>query len=557
MESKRKEFLQQYGADFDETDLKTAQTNLSKIMKRLLVMRFESSKDAFRKTLSNMITSTEVVINWWEILGKVPIMKKGQIPDPETIIGSTNDTPDDELIQQIADDEISRLREAKSLIAIDKTFLDTDFISDVRQDKNLLKAIYENWFGNKTLIPIDYDPKLDNIKTTIEKLLKERPDRKIIIFSSYADTVNYLYSELTKRGMKRVIKYTAGDGGKEKKKTIRKNFDAGLNPSEQINDFDVIISTDALSEGYNLHRAGVIINYDIPYNPTRVVQRIGRINRINKKVFDKIYIYNCFPTKTGEDEIRIKQISTLKMRLINSVVGSDTKTLTDDEKLQSFFKEEFLKANSDAEELSWDALHREVYDQAKRDKAEFTKALEIRPRSRVIRDKQKKPAIVAFGKKGDHAIFAIRDNENPDPVIVTAELALNYFKANKNDEGKEADKQYDEVFRLVRDLLFEKPPLPKISGRRAEALKVLKVLETELPKSKDFCRDLAQVIKKYDGINEGDLKQIAQLQLINLETAYSILQEIIPLHQITSISERARQIESEHETIVLSEELRE
>ena len=65
LESKREDFLKEYGADFDETDLKTAQINLAKFMKRLLVMRFESSKDAFRKTLLNMINSTELIIEWW------------------------------------------------------------------------------------------------------------------------------------------------------------------------------------------------------------------------------------------------------------------------------------------------------------------------------------------------------------------------------------------------------------------------------------------------------------------------------------------------------------
>jgi len=65
-----------------------------------------------------------------------------------------------------------------------------------------------------------------------------------------------------------------------------------------------LIATDAISEGYNLHRAGTIFNYDIPYNPTRVIQRLGRINRINKKVFDELFVYNFFPTTTGEKEIR-------------------------------------------------------------------------------------------------------------------------------------------------------------------------------------------------------------------------------------------------------------
>ena len=62
-----------------------------------------------------------------------------------------------------------------------------------------------------------------------------------------------------------------------------------------------------LAEGFNLNRAGTIFNYDIPYNPTKVIQRIGRINRINKKMFDELYIYNFFPTETGEKEVRQKK----------------------------------------------------------------------------------------------------------------------------------------------------------------------------------------------------------------------------------------------------------
>ena len=56
-----------------------------------------------------------------------------------------------------------------------------------------------------------------------------------------------------------------------------------LDPNNQKNDYDILIATDTISEGFNLHRAGTIVNYDIPYNPTRVVQRFGRINRMNKK----------------------------------------------------------------------------------------------------------------------------------------------------------------------------------------------------------------------------------------------------------------------------------
>ena len=85
---------------------------------------------------------------------------------------------------------------------------------------------------------------------------------------------------------------------------------------------------------------------------------------------------------------------------------------------------------------------------------------------------------------------------------------------------------------------------------------MIKVIEENLPRAKDYCQDLAQIIKKYDGINEGDLKSIAQLSVTNFEEAFDELKEIVPQHQIDSINERASRLEGEYETIVLSEDIR-
>jgi hypothetical protein len=112
------------------------------------------------------------------------------------------------------------------------------------------------------------------------------------------------------------------------------------------------------------------------------------------------------------------------------------------------------------------------------------------------------------------------------------------------------------VFKLVRNILLEKHPLPSISGRRADSLKILKIIEDHLPKAKDYCRDLAQIIRKYDGINEGDLKSITQLSLEDYDKAFEELKEIVPQHQMDSINERASRLEGEYETIVLSEDIR-
>ena len=137
----------------------------------------------------------------------------------------------------------------------------------------------------------------------------------------------------------KVMKFTSEDATTANREKIRLNFDAGLPKELQKDDFDILIATDAISEGYNLNRAGEIFNYDIPYNPTRVIQRIGRINRINKNVFSHLYIFNFFPTEVGEAETRTREISTLKMAMIHAIMGEDTKVLTSDEEVQSFFVE--------------------------------------------------------------------------------------------------------------------------------------------------------------------------------------------------------------------------
>ncbi|MDD3712460.1 MAG: helicase-related protein, partial [Candidatus Izemoplasmatales bacterium] len=554
-EGKREEFIKQLGNDMDETDLKTAQTNLSKFMRRLLVTRFESSKAAFDNTLEKMIESNKLIERWWEELGKIPILKKGQIPDPENIILDDSDNVDAQMDAESADDELEKMRSATGLITVNNELIEESYINEVKADIKLLQSIREEWFGNSSSTK-EFDPKIDDLIKKINEKLKENPDRKIVIFSAYADTVEYLFNEMKKRGVKRLFHYTAACSSVQNKEIIRTNFDAGLPDYKQKNDYDVLIATDALSEGYNLHRAGIIINYDIPYNPTRVIQRIGRINRINKKVFDNLYIYNFFPTEVGESEIRIKQISTLKINLINNLVGSDTKTLTPDEDLSTFFKDEYQKEEEKQEQKSWDADHREAYDIAKKDDKLISEINKIQPRSRVIRDGQKVDSVIGFGKKGDHVIFAIKDKISNEPNIVGSETVVPLFEANPDEKGKPADEQYDKLFEIVRDALFAKNPLPKIAGRRADAIAFLKYLGENLPSARNYCKDVEDIIRKYDDISDGSLKDIAKISTKDPEASLKRLKEVVPEHQIKVINERVERLESEGEEIVLSEELR-
>ena len=282
----------------DENLLKQSQINLARFMKRLLVRRFESSIQAFKLTLNYMINSSEIMLHWFEKVGKVPIYKKGNIPDPndfydfsgDDALGSVEDILDNEQLSKYID---------RGMWFIEAKELRKGFADQVRKDLELLKNIYDNWFKDGH----PEDPKLLHFIENIQQQIKYDPNRKIVVFTEFTDTANYLHKNL--KDKLKVFKYSSADGNKTNKQIIRENFDAGL--ENQKNDYDILIATDAISEGFNLHRAGTIFNYDIPYNPTRVIQRIGRINRINKKVFDKLSIFTIF---SQQQQVNVKRISS-------------------------------------------------------------------------------------------------------------------------------------------------------------------------------------------------------------------------------------------------------
>ena len=542
----RETFLEKYGRFFDDSDLETAQSNLAQFMRRLLVMRFESSKFAFQSTLNKMIKSHETMQKWWRSQGLVPIQKKGEILDPEDL---DNFDDVDEMMKKIdAGEEIER--RSDKAIYVPSGLFDDKFILDVENDLELLRQIRSEWFRNGDT---GYDPKQKCIESKISELLQENINRKIVIFSSYADTAEWVAKNLKEHNF-RTFLYT-GSSTKEDKKIVSENFDASY--KEQKNDYDIIVATDALSEGFNLHRAGVIINYDIPYNPTRVVQRIGRINRINKKVFDQIFIYNFFPTEVGENITNTKGISTLKMLLINNIVGSDTKTLTEDEDLQSYFKRQYQEADTEAGELSWDVDFINDYNAVKHNKNLIREAMEIPEHSRIIRKEQPEQISISFAKRGNNSLFALASAGAENAEILSPELVLKYFKASQEEKSFEGDEELDKKFKVLYDKITEKHPVPKIDGRRADALKNLEFLEENSSQERDYLRDLIDIIRDYDDFSDGELKFIAQLNFKNgLDEPIMQLKEKFSAHYIGMIKQKADSVDSVSEIVMFTEDLR-
>jgi superfamily II DNA or RNA helicase len=316
----------------NETDNRRLQQqqNLYEFMRRLLVKRFESSFGSFEKSIANFERIHKRVLEFIENSGGRYIL------DRKLVEQIYNSDPDDieaaleEFERQLS--ELKKRPKNQHIYTIKDFDFADDFMRDINSDLELMREIRTKV---KQLDLVTNDPKAKNLIAEIEKILKTapakgEPKRKVIIFSEYTDTVRHLEPILENAFKGKVVSSNLGLSANQLK-NIFNNFDASVKPKNQEDDFQILLTSDKLSEGVNLNRAGAIINYDIPWNPTRVIQRVGRINRIGKKVFENLYIYNFFPTEKGADIVKSREIASQKMFLIHNTLGEDAKIFSVDE----------------------------------------------------------------------------------------------------------------------------------------------------------------------------------------------------------------------------------
>ena len=310
--------LAYYTGDRDEQDIQS-QRNLAKFMKILTVKRLESSFTAFRSTLERFIQTYERVIAEFH-KGRMFISKKhiGKIFE---LLESDNQEGIDQLLEE---------DKAEKLSAKD---FEPEFIADLENDLKALKAIRRQWKR------ITRDPKWESFKTILKKnpLLKEGNP---IIFTESKETADYLAARIRDEVEPKVLLFT-GESLKSVREEVIANFDATA--YRPRSDYRILVATEVLAEGVNLHRSNVVINYDIPWNPTRLIQRVGRVNRVDTK-FDKIHTYNFFPTDEGNDLIKLREAAEAKIHAFIQMLGADARLLTEGEEIVSH--DLFAKWNS-------------------------------------------------------------------------------------------------------------------------------------------------------------------------------------------------------------------
>ena len=516
------------------------QANVAKFMRRLLVRRFESSEYAFRMSLEYMINSSNQILKWIENKKKMPVYKKGNLPDVDDFYKTDDDG--NELIT-----ETYEKYEQRGFFEIDMKYIKDSFVEDIKADMALLLEIQKKWFGKEG--EIKTDPKLESFKTILQSQLNKEPKRKIIVFTEFADTADYLGKELHDYGLP-VFKYTSTDASQGNKGIINANFNAGEKKEYRKDDYKILVATDAISEGYNLHRAGTVINYDIPYNPTRIIQRIGRINRINKKVFDELYIYNYFPTDVGESETRTKEISTLKMAMIHAIMGEDTKVLTKDEEIQSYFLEQYRKEMAKSEEVSWDVKYQKILNAAKGTEV-FEEAMQLPHRARTGRSTEKpRSGVLMFGKKGNDFVFKLGNSEGL-VIQLTAEEAIGLFEADMSEKPATLSDSFEPAYQITKSHLFSSDVKDKNEKARLEAMQKVKVMLNRKALPTDYLKDLMKVIQN-DGLSGYELRFINKLKPAD----YNKLPDQIDEYYINRIIETYNHVDDGEESIILAEELR-
>ncbi len=520
------------------------QKHIAGFMRTLLVRRFESSIESFRMSVDSILSASDDMRKWFE-RGKIPVRKRGSVIDIESLL--SRDGEELEMFSSEADELFEDLKEKGYNFFLSQD-LNDEFTIDLKKDIKLLKKIKSEW-GK-----LNNDPKLEAFSNILKEQVKLDPQRKIIVFSEFADTVNYLYEKL-KYGL-RVMKYTSADSTKENKKKIERNFDAGIEEKDQLNDFDILIATDAISEGYNLHRAGTIFNYDIPYNPTRVIQRIGRINRINRKMFDTLNIYNYFPTDKGERETGIKTISTFKMAMIHALIGEDAKVLTNEEEVNRYFAEKLREEKKAQEDESWDAKYRNLLYLAQRtDPALFEAAESLPFRSRVRRTKQvERSGVLVFGRKGDECSFKFSKSDGTIEDI-NIEAAFKLMETDISEQGATVSETFDILYQNTKSSLFTHPSSSKGDKKQTETTIAIKSFIKTNPEKREYLTELLYAASTLKAIPERYMKMIRNIDSGNEKKGIAEIEDEIPMNYLIKIRKRAREIDGGRESIILAEEL--
>lgn len=491
------------------------QRNLYDFMRRLMVKRFESSFGSFRQSIVNFKRITKTAQEFIDKTGKY-ILDRSLM---ESIYDKDSDdieTSLTEYSERIKNGEYPKNHKIYKLS--DFKYKD-EFLANISSDLELFDSILKEL---DALDLVKSDPKVtclvDNIESELHKKPKKgEPERKLVIFTEYLDTVKYLKPILEKNFGNRLLT-VEGALSTKKVSVINRNFDASSN--EQDDDFDILLSSDKISEGFNLNRAGTVINYDIPWNPVRVIQRVGRINRISKKVFDELFIVNFFPTERGSELVKSREIASNKMFLIHNTLGEDSKIFDIDEEPTPAGLYERVQQNPDnLEQESFRTKAEKEFEKLKRDHPELVESLNnFPPRIKVAKGFGEDQLLVFLKKGRLYSHIATYQEDGKEQITPTTfEDIFDNIACDPDEKALEFSDRAWSTYEKVKEFKEFRAAPASEQSLETKALNNLNYFinvnkEEAVVSYKDFLRVLREDIIDYGTLTDYTLRRIANLE---------------------------------------------
>ena len=412
-----------------------------------MVKRLESSFYAFKKSLHTLLQITT------DMLGMLDADKVIIAPDLKVKDLQEKGWNLDEIIEHAAQKGYDL-----DAICFPEEAFNPEFREMLEHDKVLIESLVDDWEQETD------DPKLDLLVTKMQRdffASELNPSGKLVLFSESVDTLNYLYRELSQALSREDILVVTSQNRKQYEQTIRENFDANY-PGDK-GKYQILLTSDVLAEGVNLHRSNVIVNYDSPWNATRLMQRIGRVNRIGS-VAPEIHNYMFYPSIEGDREINLYSNALIKLQGFHSAFGEDA---------QIFSREEIVKEFQLFDSQIQDAIDRrlsllrEVRELYQKNRGLYRKIKELPRKSRVLR------------RSSEHAGRSV--------VFVSSNVKTEYYLVEGNGEAKPID------FLEAAQLFYATPeetgsPIPSDSYHYTHVRRALETYETEHIEAQDTSR---------------------------------------------------------------------
>ena len=384
----------EFRGEADLAQLKTAGKNLVALMRTILFKRLESSVAAFTRSVKDQEEIHQLYLDY---------LKKGVVPAGLLAeeLKRYRRTGDDERMEQAMETFSEKYGAEKFNLERLK--------EDIEADLSVFAEIYK--------MVKDLKPEDDEKLQTLLKYLEEQPFKgsKVLVFTQFATTAEYLGEQVTKRFSQ--AEYVSGSSTDLLDKIKRFAPKANRAKVKAKDEIRVLVTTDILSEGLNLQDGNIVVSYDLHWNPVRLIQRIGRVDRVST-VHDVIHTFNFFPERKLEAKLGLEKRLTRRFDDIHKHIGLGEKYLSPDEKLtdielftRMYTGDESVLVESDEEaEVSFAELVKIMRDLREKDAKLYARITSLPNKVRSARANDEDEMIV-FCKAGDYSALYMADEE--------------------------------------------------------------------------------------------------------------------------------------------------